>query len=198
MCGFSALPVGVASPDRGECHCPVAHHVANHPWRVRRPWPVALMVGPMRSANRRPPRSIFLLVVLCSSLYLGACGEDDQPATSDTTRGPDVCAARADLAASIDSLRNIDILADGTDAFRASLSDVGDALGALASEASDDLADELDVVRRAVDALDESVPPRDDGTPAGEAVGAVSGALEELSVAVDDLTAELDRDCDAP
>jgi hypothetical protein len=143
-------------------------------------------------------RAIAPLLVV--GLALAACGDDDddgaQAAASSDSGGTDVCAARDELAASLDALDELAVVEDGTNALDDALAAVDEALEALGGAVRQDLSDEVDGVQAAFDDLQTAVAGLDEQPSAGDAVASVSAAVTDLAEAAGVLGDELVRDCD--
>jgi hypothetical protein len=118
-------------------------------------------------------------------LLAAGCGDDQVS----------LCDARDDLRSSIEDLREVDIAADGTEAFTDELDDVGEALDRVADEAGADRENEVDAVRAAADQLGTTVSSVAD-EPSAETVGAVVDALDDLAGSITSLVDELSSGCD--
>lgn len=112
----------------------------------------------MLSMNSRPgpPRRIWLALVMVGAVGLAACGDDESSA--DTTSAQEqYCEAVSSLQSDVTSLRDVDVLAEGTDAFESALQTIRDDLSALRDSADDAAADDVDALSEAVDELASSL-----------------------------------------
>ncbi len=148
-----------------------------------------------------------LPTLLCVALLASACSDDDS--TSDTvaadgtlattaaadaagaTSSPAAdesafCAALDELEASGDALRDVDVVAQGTDGLQAAFNDLKDTLAAVRESAGDGLRETLDAVGAAFDGLQDGVQDAD--TPLAKGDALVSG-LTDLQTALQDLRA---------
>lgn len=145
----------------------------------------------------RIPRAAILALVATTALVLGACGDDSDGDGDEGASGEaGVCEARADLTESFAALGDIDVVADGTDALRDAIDQIGDDLAELREAAGDQASDEIDAVEAANDELSTAVGDLGDDEPIGEATGAVASALGDLSLALGDLVLAFGQDCD--
>jgi hypothetical protein len=113
-------------------------------------------------------------------LPLLACGDDDddQTASSTTTSSGDaLCAAVGDLEDDIGALGDLDVVADGTDAVKASLSAIRADLAEIRDQAPDTAPDEADALDSALTSLDDAVEAVGDGTLTAESARDVIAAV---------------------
>ena len=112
--------------------------------------------------------------------------------TSDTTSdGPatgsgDVCADREALRSSIDALRDVDLVAQGTDGVRAAVADVKDDLAALRESAGDELRPEVEAVQDALEDLETAAGDLGSGG-ARAAITAVGDVVSSSQTLLDSL-----------
>lgn len=123
-------------------------------------------------------------ILLALSVVGVACGDDD---------ASPVCDARDDLEASVEQLREVDVVDDGLDALRDAIAAVSDDLSTLRAEAASDLEPEIDAVRSALDDLRSAV--ESGGSPAEVAQSTVAG-FDELSTSWNELTDAAQSVCD--
>ena len=149
---------------------------------------------------RRWPRSgvvraSVVVLGLASALGLSACSDDDDDeAIGEETS--EVCVSRDEFEESVDELRAIDPVEDGTDALKEAARDVGDNFRSLARAAQAEYGDELDPVQVAVDDVRDAVDAFDDQDGAAEAVAEVRAAMTGLREAMADFHESLEPACD--
>ena len=167
----------------------------------------------MRGLSRRTRRVAFCVaigVVVCTS-----CGDDDEssstaavatvgestsaepttpsvaPAASSTPAASsgsgDMCADRESLRASVASLEDVDLVAEGTNGVTAAVDAVKDDLTALRGSVSADLQPQVQAVQDAVDALDTAAADLGEGGAA-----AAAAAVTSLSAAAGTLLDSLE------
>jgi hypothetical protein len=114
-------------------------------------------------------------VLAVALLALGACGDDDDDQTAptsaeteSTTGGDELCAALDDLEQDIDTLADIDVVAEGTDAVRASVTAIGDDLSEIREVAPDAAPEEAEEFESALASLDDAVAALGDGSLTAE------------------------------
>jgi hypothetical protein len=108
-----------------------------------------------------------LAAALAILLPLAACGDDDddQTASSTTTSSGDaLCSAVGDLEDDIGALVDLDVVADGTDAVKSSLSAIRADFAEIRDQAPDTAPDEADAFDSALTSLEEAVEAVGDGT----------------------------------
>jgi uncharacterized phage infection (PIP) family protein YhgE len=122
-------------------------------------------------------------LLLCLTVF-AACSDDDADAT--------FCENRSELADSIQSLRDVNVVDDGIDALDEQLDTVQSDVEALRSSAGE-LQPEVDAVRTSITTLRESFDAAPSPTEKADAL--VSG-LAAVSAAFDDLTTASGAECD--
>ena len=100
---------------------------------------------------------------------------DSSATGSSTAPSGDVSADREALRTSVDALTNLDVVAEGTNAVTAAVSDVKDDLAAVRSSAGSELRPQVEAVQDAVDELETAVADLDSG-----GVGAAVTAAADL------------------
>jgi len=147
-------------------------------------------------------------------LFLAACGSDDENSASTPTvvaatsavesstppesdaieepaatagEGGDPCADRDALQSSIDSLTDVDVVAEGTNGLEAAVDAVSDDLAAVQESAGDDIQPEVDAVRTALDDVQVAVTGA-----AGENAAEIATSLSGLATAASELLDALD------
>jgi phage shock protein A len=125
------------------------------------------------------------LVLLALCLGGLACSDDDADTSS-------FCEDRDDLRASIEDLRDVNVLEDGIEELDSNLDTVLQDVDTMRGSASE-LTPEVDAVRSSVEALQASVTSA--STPADKATALVEG-LSDLSVAWDSLDEAAGSECD--
>ena len=89
---------------------------------------------------------------------------------------------------SVDALTNLDVVAEGTNAVRAAVSDVKDDLAAVRSSAGSELRPQVEAVQDAVDELETAVADLDSGG-VGAAVTAAADLATSAGTLLDSLEA---------
>lgn len=105
---------------------------------------------------------------------LSACGDDSSPEAA-------YCEAGDDLEASVQALRDVDIVAEGVSGVEDRLGDVSDDLATLKERAADVASDDIDALDTAVSQLRASIDGLgDDVSAAGasEAIAAVGAVVD--------------------
>jgi hypothetical protein len=142
-------------------------------------------------------RGLALPLVATLALGLAACSDDDS--SDDAVSAEEqVCEDWAQLESSVTALRDVDVVADGTDALRSAVDGVSTAVDELGDSAGDQVGDEVDALGTAVDDLgDELRGIGDDpqGESAGTDMAALGEAVQQVATAADDLKADLQPNC---
>jgi hypothetical protein len=107
---------------------------------------------------------------------------------SSTAPSGDVCADREALRSSVDALKNLDVVAEGTNGVTAAVSAVKDDLAALRSSAGPELQPQVQAVQDAVDKLQTAVANLDSGGAAA-AVTAAAGVATSARTLLNSLQA---------
>ena len=124
---------------------------------------------------------------------VASCGgdddDDDSSSAATTTTTASVCADREALQTSVDSLKNVDLVAEGTNGANAAIDDVQEDLTALQTSASAELQPEVQAVQDDVDALKTAAENLDSGGAAGaaDAAAAVADVASSASTLLDSL-----------
>lgn len=130
-----------------------------------------------------------VVAALAVAMMLAACGDDDDSSSSTTTTAPadEACADAEALRASVDELKDVDLVAEGTDGASAALSAVKNDLTALRESAGDEVQPEVQALEDAIDELETAVDDLD-SDPAGavQAVSDVGTSASTLISALDD------------
>ena len=123
---------------------------------------------------------------LLAIVVLPGCGDDESAQDR-------YCDAGESLRASIDSLANLDLVAEGTDGLDSAVGQVRDDLGELRDVASDAAADEVGALQQAVDDLEEAISTLG-GEITSENVSAVGTAVRSVGSEAEAVYATL-ADC---
>jgi hypothetical protein len=121
------------------------------------------------------------------AMLMAACGDDDD-SSSTTDPADDVCTDSQALSASVDDLKDVDLVAEGTDGASAAITAVKDDLAAFSESAGAEVQPEVQAVEDAIDELETAVENLDgdpDGT-AREAVSNVASSASTLITTLDD------------
>jgi hypothetical protein len=114
-----------------------------------------------------------VLAVLAIAMLIGACGDDDDSSATTTAPEDAVCDDAQALTASVDDLKEVDLVAEGTDGASAAITAVKDDLSAFSESAGDEVQPQVQAVEDAIDELETAVENLD-SDPAGTALQAVS------------------------
>lgn len=100
------------------------------------------------------------------------------------------------LQASIQAVKDVNVITDGTDSLKASLVDLRDRVQAVVDAATDVLRPDLDAIRSSLDAIEASVEHVQSGTPIADEAVNISNGLAELKQAGEGLVATAkSQDC---
>ena len=143
---------------------------------------------PSMGGTRGTPRLAGLVVAALAVVVLMAACSDDSDSSSATTAAPTVCDDAQALSSSVDELKDVDVVAEGTDGASAAISAVKDDLAALSESAGDELRPQVQAVQDAVDELETAVA-NVGSDPAGTALEAVSKVTASASTLVATLDA---------
>ena len=147
-----------------------------------------------------------LLSLACHATYVlvTSCSSDSEPSASEdsgaavtttetvTTTTQDLCADRDALQASIDSLTEVDVRAEGSNGVEAALATVQEDLTAVGESADAELQPEVDALQDAIDELGPAVENIDDGgaAAAATAIADVATSAEKLIESLQDAECE--------
>ena len=100
------------------------------------------------------------------------------------------------LTDSIQTLKEVNVITDGTDALKASVADIKDKLQAVADSAKDVFQPDVDAATSAVESIQASIDNVQSGTPVTDEALNISTGLAELKQAGEALIATAkDQDC---
>jgi len=147
--------------------------------------------------------SLLSLACLATTVLVTSCSSDSEPSASDdsaavtttetvTTTTQDLCADRDALQASIDSLTEVDVRAEGSNGVEAALATVQEDLTAVGESADAELQPEVDALQDAIDELGPAVESIDDGgaAAAATAIADVATSAEALISSLQDAQCE--------
>jgi hypothetical protein len=126
------------------------------------------------------------LLALGAPLFLVACGDDDA----------DVCAAGDDVRESVQTILDMNVIEEGTNALEEAFDEFQADVEALGDEAAEEFDDEIAAVRTAADSVSSAItetegdPLPDRADVIGEAVTALGDATTALLSAVDTVCEE--------
>jgi hypothetical protein len=126
-----------------------------------------------------------------TSATTGSSGATTTAAATGTSAGPaneELCADREALATSVDALKDIDLVAEGTDGVKSAVTAVKDDLEALRASAGDELKPQVDAVRSDIDDLEAAIEQLGSGG-ASAAVSAVTSLVDSARTLLDELQA---------
>ena len=127
--------------------------------------------------------------VAIAALLMGACGGDDDDSSASTTATTDpVCADAQALQSSVANLKDVDLVAEGTNGATAAVSAVKDDFAAVKESAGDKLQPQVQDVQDAIDKMETAVDNIDsDGAAAAlEAVSKVASSASTLVGSLED------------
>jgi hypothetical protein len=150
----------------------------------------------MRRWPRSGVRACVVALAVVSAAGLSACSDDDDDGDALGEETSEVCVSRDEFEKSVDELRAIDPVEDGTDAFKDAARDVADEFRSLARAAQAEFGDDLDPVQVAVDDVRDAIEAFDEQDAASEALADVRAALTGLREAVADFHASLEPACE--
>jgi hypothetical protein len=112
------------------------------------------MMNPNRTKRPRlsSRRSATILVAAGLAVAMTACGSDDEPSAQEQ-----YCEAGESLETSVDSLINLDLLAEGTDGLESAVDDVKGDVSELRDTATDASSDDVSALEQSVDDLGSAV-----------------------------------------
>jgi hypothetical protein len=116
-----------------------------------------------------------LTVAVLAAAALTGCGGEEEPSAQEA-----YCEAASSLGSSIDSLTDLDLVAEGTDGLEADLAAVREDLAALRSSAGEAARSEVDALGEAVQALEDAVADVG-GEPSSEGLASVSDAVADVA-----------------
>ena len=130
-----------------------------------------------------------LIAGVVIAMLFAACGGDDDDSSSSTsapssttTTTEDVCAQADALRSSVEDLKSVDLVAEGTNGATAAVNAVKDDLAAVSESVSDELRPDVQAVEDSVDELQTAVDKIDtDGAGGGARCGREGGHLGEHS-----------------
>jgi len=100
------------------------------------------------------------------------------------------------LETSIQAVKDVNVITDGTDSLKASLVDLKDRVQAVADAATDVLRPDVDAIRSSLDAIEASIEHVQSGTPIADEAVNISNGLAELKQAGENLVATAkSQDC---
>lgn len=144
-------------------------------------------------------RGLAVPLVATLALGLAGCSDDDSSDDGAASAEEQVCEDWAQVQSSVTALRDVDVVADGTDALRSAVDTVADTVDRLGDSAGDQVDDEVAALGTAVGDLgDELRGVAEDplGEGAGSDMAAIGEAVQQVTAAADDLGTELQPGCD--
>jgi hypothetical protein len=163
--------------------------------------------------TRRSSRAVqWAVACTATGILLVSCGDDDDSTSAATTASASVtttassaattaatgssvapaneelCADREALRTSVDALRDIDLVAEGTDGVKTAVTAVKDDLEALRASAGDELRPQVDAVQGDLDDLEAAIEDLGSGGAAA-AVSAVTSLVGSAGTLLDELQA---------
>ena len=134
-------------------------------------------------------RAAGFLVVAALALGAAACSSDSSSSSSTTaTSSSSTCADLDQVQQQFDTLKDTDVVADGTDALTSNLDSFRDSVSALADSASGDLKDEADSLKSSVDQLSSIIGSANDQP----VTSTLTQFTQQLQTIGSDVTALLD------
>ena len=143
------------------------------------------------------PAPLVRAVVACVALgvLMVSCSDDDD---SSATTVPDVCADREALQSSVAALKDLDVVAEGTNGLKAAVADVKEDLTELRASAGDELQPQVQAVQDAVDELETAAADLDSGGDASAALTAVGNVASSAATLLASLEAGACGDSTTP
>jgi hypothetical protein len=117
----------------------------------------------------------------------GSATTETGSATTEAGSSDELCDERAALRSSIEDLKNVDVLKDGTSALEEPLADVKDNVAAVRSAASSEVKPEADALNSAIQDLENAVK-----NPSAGGIAAVATAASKVASAGTALMTSLD------
>jgi hypothetical protein len=129
---------------------------------------------------------VLAALIAVAGLAVGGCssGESESPDAS-------LCSSADDLRSSISDLGDVQVVEDGTEEVRQTVSEVGDDVARLADEARDEFSDQVSAVEAAVGDLGSALNSLGSAPSAaalGEVRTAVRTLVEDAGVLLDDVS----------
>jgi hypothetical protein len=142
----------------------------------------------MQSSNTSFRIARWVAIGVIITVLMAACGDDDDSSSSTTAASDPVCADAEALQSSVAALKDVDLVAEGTNAASAAISAVKDDLTALKESAGDELQPQVQDVEDSVDELETAVDNLDDdgGAAALDAVANVASSASTLVGSLED------------
>ena len=167
--------------------------------------------------NRRSSRAVrWAVACTVTGVLLVSCGDDDDDTSAATTASASVttaasatttassaatttgssvapandelCADREALSTSVDKLKDLDLVAEGTNGVKSAVTDVKDKLEALRTSAGDELKPQVDAVQSDLDDLEAAIEQLGSGGAAA-AVSTVTSLVSSAGTLLDELQA---------
>ena len=158
-----------------------------NPWSPASGWRAGCLAG--NNAAMRERRALTLVAALASlALVAAGCGSDDEESAQDR-----FCAAGDELRTSVESLLNIDPVAEGTNGVEAAIESVEGSVNEVADAAPEAAEAESDALETAVDDLQSSLSTLG-GEITTENVASVADAVSAVATSAQALYERL-TDC---
>jgi hypothetical protein len=143
---------------------------------------------PLVSRFGKSTLAVIAAAVLSVS-FLAACGDDDDVSPEEA-----FCNAGDDLRSDVDSLSELDLVAQGTDALEEQVTAISDDIDAMKAAGAEVAADEITALETAVDELDSALSAIDGEVTVDNAAGAVV-AVSSVASAGQAVYTVLDTTC---
>jgi hypothetical protein len=151
--------------------------------REREMTPGGRLVKRSSSSSRIARRVVAGAVI---ALLVTACGGADDSSSPTSAPADDVCQDAEALRSSVDELKDVDLVAEGTNGANAAISAVKDDLAAISESAGDELRPQVQAVEDSIDELETKVDNNDGAAAALEAVSKVASSASTLVGSLED------------
>jgi hypothetical protein len=149
------------------------------------------------------------IMVIATMLALSACSDStdggtpvaaDSPSEAamvvSSTPSPSFCDSVETLQASLQSLKDMDVIAEGTDALQVSVDQIKSDLEAVGASGADLVGDDVEMIKTSVDSLQGSIDNIKSGTPIKDEAVGISADLASIAQAGEAIvTTAKSQDC---
>jgi len=134
---------------------------------------------------RKP--AMAMVVALCIGGGAMACSDSKGDTKSTTTTTVSFCDDRDALRTSVDKLKNVNVVEDGTSALNSAVSEVGQAVDALAKSGKSEIQPQVDAVKSSLSKLESAI-----GDASSSGLAPVATAAGEVATAAGKLVTEVE------
>jgi hypothetical protein len=138
---------------------------------------------------------ILFAVLVAALTFAAACSDDDDDDDTGGTATASVCDEAQAVQDSVAELSDLDVLAEGTNALSAAVTDVKTELADLRGAVSADVEDEVEAMESAVTDAEEILSGIEDDATLNEMIDDVQSALTGIATAATALDTALQNDC---